>query len=142
MKRLILIAAALVSLGAGAKPAIQVSDAHVRPIPPDLSMTAGYMTLRNVGDKPDRLLSIRCACAEEVTAHETMQMGGRMGPMSHMQASGPVTIPAKGAVTFAPGGRHLMLMGVKGGIKPGQRVMMTLRFEHGGEVSAPFVGKP
>ena len=127
----------LIAHSARTAPTVVVSDAHVRPIPATLSMTAGYLTVRNAGDRPDRLTAIRCACAAEVTAHETMEKGG----MSSMQAAGLVVVPAHASVTFAPGGRHLMLMGVKGGVKPGQTVKMTLTFAHAGKITVPFVGR-
>ncbi len=101
-------------------------------------MTAGYLTIRNLSDHPDKLLSMTCACAAEVSAHETEEMGG----MSKMRASGAVTIPARGAITFAPGGRHLMLMGVRGGVKPGQTVSMRLQFQRAGTIAVPFAGRP
>ena len=101
-------------------------------------MTAGYLTIRNLGERPDALLGAACACAAEVSAHETSEMGG----MSTMRASAAVVIPAKGTITFAPGGRHLMLMGVKGGVKPGQTVAIRLRFQRAGTITAPFTGRP
>jgi copper(I)-binding protein len=64
-----------------------------------------------------------------------------MGGMSSMRASGSVVIPAHGSVVFTPGGRHLMIMGVKGGLKPGQTVRMTFAFAHAGRVTVPFVAR-
>ena len=132
-------AATLLVLTAGHSAAadIVVKNAHVRPIPASLSMTAGYLTIVNAGAKPDTLVSLKCACAADVSAHETEEKGGT----SHMRASGPVIIPARGAVTFQPGGRHLMLIGVRGGVQPGQTVKITLRFAHAGAMAIPFLGR-
>ena len=127
----------LIAHSANASPAIVITDARVRPVPASLPMTAGYFTMRNTAATPDTLVSAKCDCAAEVSAHETNEMGG----MSSMRASGTVAIPAYGSVVFTPGGRHLMLMGVKGGVKPGQTVRMTLTFAHAGKITAPFAGR-
>jgi copper(I)-binding protein len=42
-------------------------------------------------------------------------------------------------VTFAPGGLHLMLTGVKAPIAEGARVPIVLEFEKAGKVTAVFV---
>ena len=136
-----LVSAALLAAFAGsaaATPVIRVENAHVRPVPASLPMTAGYMSIRNLSERPDALLGATCACATEVSAHETGERGG----MSTMRASATVIIPAKGAITFAPGGRHLMLMGVKGGVRPGQTVAIRLRFQRAGTITVPFTGRP
>ena len=109
----------------------------MRPVPASLPMTAGYLTIVNTGAKPDTLVSLRCACAADVSAHETDDKNG----MSTMRASGNVAIPGHGTVTFQPGGRHLMLMGVKGGVRVGQTVKITLRFTHAGAMTIPFMAR-
>lgn len=136
---LILAAAMALQSGAhgGASHPVVVVDAHVRPIPASLSMTAGYLTLRNTGARPERLISVKCACAAQVSLHQTMDMNG----MSSMRASQTVVVPPHASVLFTPGGRHLMLMGVKGGIKPGRTVRMRLTFDHAGTMTVPFVAR-
>ena len=43
------------------------------------------------------------------------------------------------SVVFEPGGRHIMLMGLDTPLRAGQKIQLTLRFEHAGEarVSVP-----
>jgi copper(I)-binding protein len=60
------------------------------------------------------------------------------GSMMTMAPAGPVTIPAHGRVEFAPGGLHVMLMGVKRPLVDGHRQVMTLTFAHAGRVEASF----
>ena len=38
-------------------------------------------------------------------------------------------------VTFAPGGMHLMLMGLTGKLEEGRTFPLTLSFEHAGEIT-------
>lgn len=104
---------------------VVVRDAVVHPAPAAAPMTGAYLTLRNEGANRVTLTGVRCACADEVSAHETFTEGGVM----HMKAAPRVVVPPKGEVAFRPGGLHLMVMGLKQPLKPGQRVPMTLTFE-------------
>ena len=95
---------------------------------------AGYLTIANAGSRPDRLLSVTCACARKVEVHSS----GMAGRMATMTATGPVTIPARGSVSFAPGGLHLMVMGLNARLDDGGMQEMVLRFERAGAVKAGF----
>ena len=139
-------------VSAAPPPAIVVDHAIVRPVAKGLMTTAGYMTLRNTGAVEDTLVAAHCACARTVEPHETMAMPMPGQPLPkdavgsaimHMGSSGPVTIPAHGAVTFAPGGRHLMLVGMTRPLAAGETVRMVLTFKHAGAVPAAFIaGEP
>lgn len=96
--------------------------------------TAGYLSIRNDGKVADRLTSASCTCAASVMVH-TMKM---TGSMASMKAVPVVELPAGTTVDFAPGGMHLMVMGLKGPIKAGDMVDMILTFERAGKVKAPF----
>jgi copper(I)-binding protein len=96
--------------------------------------TAAYLTIANAGAKPDRLMSASCACAAKVEIHVMQEMKGMM----MMDDAGPVEIPAHGKVTFHPGGRHLMLTGLKEPLVDGGQQQITLVFEHAGPVTASF----
>ncbi len=96
--------------------------------------TAAYMTIANRGSRPDRLMSAACACADKVEVHVMQEMKGMM----MMDDAGPVEIPAHGEVAFNPGGRHLMLTGLKETLVDGGQQKITLVFEHAGSVTASF----
>ena len=96
--------------------------------------TGGYVTIRNAGARPDRLLSASCACAERVELH-THQMQGGVGRMTRVPA---LAVPARGETTLAPGGAHLMFVGLKGRLADGQEQPVTLVFERAGKVTARF----
>jgi copper(I)-binding protein len=134
-----LIAAALAGPAAAhaETSAVTVKDAVVRAVPAGSPNTAGYMTIVNAGTKADRLLSASCACARSVEVHISHVMNG----MAMMMRSGPVEIPAGGSVAFSPGGRHLMIMGLKGELKDGASQELTLKFQNAGAVKASFAVK-
>ena len=50
-----------------------------------------------------------------------------------------VPVPAGGQVSFAPGGRHLMLIGLKRPLKLGDKVPATLKFASGANLRVEFV---
>jgi copper(I)-binding protein len=111
-----------------------VSNAVVRASLGGSTNTAAYMTLTNPGSRPDRLLSVSCACAGQAEVHASRMTGGMMT----MASAGPVAVPAHGRVTFAPGGLHVMLTGMKTRLVDGRRQDMVLRFERAGAVRASF----
>lgn len=142
MRALSLIAAALCLLattaGAASQPAkagkLVISGPVVRASLGHTPTTAAYLTISNGGDAPDRLMSASCACADKIEAHVMQEMKGMM----MMGDDGPVVIPAHGAVTFQPGGRHLMLTGLKQKLVDGGRQKITLVFERAGQVKVSF----
>ena len=109
-----------------------VTGAEVRPTFSGSHMTAAYMTVTSA--KADRLLGVSCTCAASVELHQTITENG----VARMTGPAPVDLPAGRPVVFAPGGRHLMVMGLKAPIKVGDTASFTLRFEKAGVVVAPF----
>ncbi|CAN7190238.1 copper chaperone PCu(A)C [Phenylobacterium sp. LjRoot219] len=98
---------------------------------------AGYLTLVNRG-KADALVGAESPVAKKVEMHTSSMSGGVM-KMSQEQR---VPLPAGGQVSFAPGGRHLMLLGLKRPLKTGERVPATLRFASGQQLKVDFVVSP
>lgn len=113
---------------------IAVSGAEVRASLGGSANTAAYLTITNNGAEPDRLVSVACDCAAEAQVHAT----GMKGRMMTMAPAGPVAVPAHGHVSFAPGGLHIMLTGLKAPLVDGASQEMVLRFEHAGPIRARF----
>ena len=100
--------------------------------------SAAYMTLETTGAEPDRLVASSSPVAEQAALHSHMMDGGvaRMRPVDAVEI-------APGAPTvLAPGGLHIMLIGLKQKLAPGDSVPLTLVFEHAGEITieAPVRG--
>lgn len=99
----------------------------------------GFMTIINNGNDEDRLLSGASPVAAEVQLH-TMTMDG--GIMRMRQVEGGIAVPAKGTLELKPGGYHIMFIGLKRPLKQGERVPVTLRFQHAGKVAVQFAVQP
>jgi len=91
---------------------------------------AVYVTLTNSGAQADALVSASTDAAQTAELHETRQEGGVM----KMRPVKTIPVPAGGKTELKPGGYHIMLMGLKHDLKPGDKVAVTLEFEHGGQV--------
>ena len=63
--------------------------------------------------------------------HQSMVMNGMA--MMHAVPEG-VAVPAKGKAVLAPGGYHLMLIGLKAASKAGDTIPLTLKFARAGQV--------
>ena len=116
-------------------PEMVVTAPWVRAVPPVSSMTAGYLVLENRGSRPGVLLAAESPDFDAVELHRTVEVDG----LSRMVAQERVEIPPGARLVLEPGGYHLMLMGFKRPLKPGDAVRLTLRFDGGYalEVSAP-----
>ena len=97
---------------------------------------AGYLTIKNTGSAPDRLVGGSFADAAKVEVHE---MSMDQGVMKMRPLSGGVEIKPGETVEFKPDGYHLMFVGLKQPLKQGERVDGTLQFEHAGSVQVQYV---
>lgn len=93
---------------------------------------AVYVTLTNTGAQADALLSASSDAAQTVELHEVKNDAGVM----KMRPVAKIDVPAGGKIEMKPGGYHVMLRGLKRDLKPGDKVLVTLKFERGGEVRA------
>ena len=90
---------------------------------------AVYLTVESARD--DRLLSVESPVADRVMIHKTENNDG-VNRMVHLDA---MNLPAGERVVLAPGGTHLMLMGLSERLTEGARFPVTLRFEQTSEVT-------
>jgi len=111
---------------------ITVESASYRPPPGGVTTGAGYMTIRNAGDAPDRLIGANSAQTASIELHTHREVDGAM----RMERVEGVDVPARGSATFAPGGLHLMMFGFA---PAGEETPVTLRFAKAGEVTVGFV---
>jgi copper(I)-binding protein len=109
--------------------ALEVAHPWARATPPSAPAGGGFLTITNTGTTPDRLVSVRSPAADLVQIHE-MKMDGSVMRMREVEKG--LEIPAGKSVTLAPGGYHLMMMGLKAPLKQGTQVPVTLVFEKAG----------
>ena len=123
------------AVSAAAEKTIALEDAWSRATAQGVDIGVGFVTIKNNGDTPDRLVSASAASAERTEIHE-MQMEN--GVMRMRPVTGGVPIPAGGSVVLGPGGYHLMFMGLKGPLKDGDAFPASLTFEHAGTLEVTF----
>lgn len=95
----------------------------------------GFLTLVNPDKSADALVSATSPLAREVQIHQSSMTAG----VASMQRLSRVPVAPGGRVTFAPGGYHLMLMGLTKPLKAGDAVPLTLTFASGAKVQATLV---
>jgi copper(I)-binding protein len=127
-------ALALYAVSTLAAAQVQVQDAWTRATAPGSKIAAGYMTIKNAGASPDRLVGATSPLAERVEMHVHI----KEGDVVRMREVKGYDIPAKGTFELKPGGSHLMFVGIKHPFKEGEKVPATLRFEHAGTVNVEF----
>jgi copper(I)-binding protein len=122
MKRsAIVLSAALLSSAAMAQ--VTVKDAWVRATVAQQKATGAFMQLQSAQDA--KLVAAQSPVAGVVEVHEMAMDGGIM----KMRAVPAVALPAGKAVELKPGGYHVMLMDLKGQVKDGDTVPVTLVVE-------------
>lgn len=92
--------------------------------------SAAYMILRNNGKEADRLINVKSDAAESVEMHTSHTTNG----VTTMEQVDQVEIPAQGKTVLKPGGLHIMLIGLKKDLHPGDKIQLILEFE----ISAPI----
>ncbi|MGQ9369258.1 copper chaperone PCu(A)C [Azospirillum sp. ST 5-10] len=112
---------------------VVVERAWARATLPAAPTGATYLTVRNVGAQPDRIVSLQTPAAGHATAHATTIDGG----VARMQEAGPLALPPGGVIDMKPGGTHIMLMDLKEGLKPGRTFALSITFEKAGTVEVP-----
>lgn len=96
---------------------------------------AGYMSITNHAKTADTLKSVETPAAKKVEIHKTSMAGGIMS-MKRQDAGLPIG-PGE-TVIFAPGGNHLMLIGMTAATKAGDMLPVTLVFASGTRIKMEF----
>lgn len=99
---------------------------------------AGYLTVTNTGESDDSLVEVR-ADFPKVMLHLSEEKDG-VATMTHVDK---LDIPAGETVELAPGGYHVMFMGLGGDpLEVGEKIKATLVFEQAGEIDVEFNVEP
>ena len=107
---------------------IQVTGAFARAAPAG-GVGGMFLTIVNTGPA-DRLTGAASSVAGKVELHESIDDKGVM----KMRPVAGLSIPAGATVKLAPGGYHVMMMGLKQPLTAGGRATVTLTFEKAGQV--------
>ena len=123
--RAALLAALLAATAAQAE--VTVSEPWARATVAGQTASGAFLTLKS--STGGKLLAVRSPVAEHVEVHEMAMTDGVM----KMREVKSVDLPAGKDVALAPGGHHIMLMGLKAPLKPDAPVPLTLTIEEGGQ---------
>jgi len=121
----LLLAAVSLAAPAARAQSVMVQQPWARATAPHAVTAAVYVTL--TAGMVDRLIGGRTPVAARVQVHETVEDGGvmRMG-----EAVGGLPLSSGRKVALAPGGYHLMLVGMHHQLMPGESFPLTLHFAY------------
>jgi copper(I)-binding protein len=109
-----------------------ITQSWSRATPGGAKIGGGYLTIENKGTAPDRLIGAAGDVAGKIEVHE---MAMKDGVMTMRPLDKGLTIEPGKAVKLAPGGYHLMMFDLKGPLKQGDKLPVTLEFEKAGKVT-------
>jgi copper(I)-binding protein len=141
MKTSILFACIL-SLTAGAAAAqefkagsLEIDHPWSRATPKGAKVAAGYLTIKNTGTEPDRLVSGTSPVAGKFEIHE---MSMEKGVMKMRPVPEGVEVKPGETVELKPSAFHFMIMDLKQPIVRGKPFKASLMFEKAGPVEVEF----
>jgi copper(I)-binding protein len=88
---------------------VYAEAAWIRASVPGSKVSAGYLTLHNPGPADDAVIAVDIPGVSQSEVHSMSQVDGMM----RMRPVDALSLPAGQTVRLAPGGNHLMLMGVE-----------------------------
>jgi len=110
---------------------VRVEGAYARAVPPGQANSAAFLTLTN-GSAVDHALVAAASDASKVVELHTHRMEGGMMEMRRVDK---IDLPAGGSVALAPGGLHIMLIGLAHDLSAGDAVALELVYEDGSRAS-------
>ena len=126
------LAFVLAACGASGSGELVVNDIWARPGLAD-GNSAVFFVISNPGAE-DFLLSVSSDVAGAVELHKTIMEDGNMKMVQQMNVPVPI-----GETIFKPGDLHVMLIGLKNDLNPGDTFTVTLNFENAGEKTLDVV---
>ena len=109
-----------------------ITQAWSRATPSGAKVAGGDLVIENKGKTADRLIGGAGEIAGKVEVHEMAMNNGVMTMRPHDKG---LTIEPGQTVKLAPGGHHLMMFDLKGQLKQGDKVPVSLEFEKAGKVT-------
>lgn len=132
------LAALAVSVEAVAQtPVLLIKDAWVRK-PQGADVAAVYLNLSNTSARPVIVIGVRSPVAAHSMIHESSLTNGQ----ARMRVRASLVIAPGQTVSFAPGGLHIMLSGLRQNVAVGQNVPLILLLADGGQLAVAAIVKP
>lgn len=109
---------------------IEVEHARVRAVPAGQVNSAAFMMLKNNSSKNRLLVSAYSNISKAVELHTHKKEGGMM----RMRRVDSIAIKAGSKTVLQPGGLHIMFIGLKHGLKAGEKIELKLVFDNNSEI--------
>ena len=141
MNKFGIVVAGVIALSSGADAydykvgALEIDHPWSRAVPKGATVAAGYVTIRNTGAEPDRLVSGSSPVAGKFEFHE---MSMDKGVMRMRPLSGGLEIKPGQTVELKPQSIHIMMTGLRQPIEKGKPFKGSLVFEKAGAVEVDF----
>jgi periplasmic copper chaperone A len=113
---------------------LAISGPWSRTTPKSAENGVGYMTIKNNGNTPDRLIGGSVDAADHFELHVTIIENG----IAKMRELKDIEIKPGQTIEFKPGGSHVMFVDLKHPLSKGEHVTGTLIFEHAGKVQIEY----
>ena len=109
---------------------LRIEHPYARPTMPMQPSGGAYLTIENKGQAADKLIAVSSPVAKSVQIH-TMSMKDNVMKMREVDS---IELKPASTIEMTPGqGYHLMLIGLRHPLKPGDKFSMTLTFEKAGK---------
>ncbi len=137
---------AIIFVSAGDAALAQTSDRSIGPLTvvqpwsrataPSQKAGGVFLRIENAGDQPDRLIAAESGLADVTSLHTMIREGDvmKMRPIE-----GGIEVPANGHAELAPGGKHVMLIGLRQQLVKDTTIPLTLIFERAGRLQIEAV---
>lgn len=109
---------------------VTIAEAVARASVGNAPTSAVYMTITTAG-APDRLIAVASPAAEAAELHTSLAEGGIM----KMHRVDAIEVAPGAPAELAPGGQHIMLIGLDAPLEEGTTVPLTLTFEKAGDIT-------
>ena len=117
---------------------LTIVNPNARATPPGARSGGAYLTIENRGKDNDELIRAASPVAASTELH-TMRTEG---DVMRMRAVTSIGIPAGATMSLAPGGYHVMFVGLKKPLVAGQAVPLTLTFAKAGTIDVEVTVTP
>ena len=117
---------------------IHIRDPFSSALPPISKNGAVYLTLTNHGHLSDQLVGAATPIAEHAEIHTHRMEDG----MVKMRKVDEVELPPHEEVVFAPGGNHIMLIGLSQVLKEGKHFPLMLHLKEAGHILVKVIVEP
>jgi periplasmic copper chaperone A len=113
---------------------LAISGPWSRATPKGAQAGVGYLTIKNNGTTPDRLIGGSVEVADHFELHVTIIENG----IARMRERSEIEIKPGETIEFKPGGSHAMFVDLRHPLSKGEHIKGTLIFERAGTVQIEY----